>query len=185
MGAQEELMQINITFRHVEPSDSLKNYVNEKLERLKKYFDRVVEGHVVLSQEKIRYTAEITLSTNGIRMNAKYECADFHSAIDNAISRMERQLKRHKEKIKSHKPLTNRERRTMREQIYDYGSFETDQSPTVLKTEHYDSHHKSIDEAVMEIDLAEKDFLVFTDNDDKVKVVYKRDDGNYGLIEPE
>lgn len=177
-------MHINITFRHVEPSDALKDYVAEKIERLKKYFDRVVEGHVVLSQEKIRYMAEITLSVNGIRMNAKHEGTDFHSAIDTVISRIERQLKRHKEKIKSHKPMSNRERRTMREQIFEYESFEREE-PTVLQTEHYTTHHKSIDEAVMEIDLAEKDFLVFTDNDDKVKVVYKRDDGHYGLIEPE
>ncbi len=184
MGAQEDWMHVNITFRHVEPSDALKTYIDEKLERLKKYFDRVVEGNVVLSQEKIRFTAEITLSASGIRMNAKHESPDFHSSIDSAISRIERQLKRHKEKLKRHKPHSNRERRTMREQIYDYASFENEQA-TVLQTEHYTSHHMSVDEAVMQIDLAEKDFLVFTDNDDKVKVVYKRDDGHYGLIEPE
>ena len=93
------------------------------------------------------------------------------------MARIEKQIKRHKDKIKSHKPMSNRERRTLREQVYDYESFETEE-PMVLQTEHYTTHHKSIDEAVMEIDLSDLPFLVFTDEDDKVKVVYRRDDGN-------
>ena len=55
----------------------------------------------------------------------------------------------------------------------------------MLQTEQYSTHPRSVDEAVMEIDLTEKAFLVFTDEDEKVKVVYRRDDGHYGLIEPE
>ncbi len=180
-------MHIDITFRHVDPSDSLKDYFFEKANRLNKYFDGAVEGHAVLLQEKenVRYMAELTLSANGLRMNAKYEGGDFHSCIDAVVSKIERQLGRHKEKVKRHKPKNNRERRSLKEQVYAYESFTEEKSPLILQTEHYTAHHKSIDEAVMEIDLTHKDFLVFTDEDDKVKVVYKREDGNYGLIEPE
>lgn len=179
-------MQINITFRHVDPSDKLKEYCLEKVTNLKKYFDGIVEGHVILGLEKIRHVAEFTLSANGIRMNAKEESGDFHSAIDGAVAKIERQLVRHKEKLKKHKfHNAERDRRKMSEKIYDYDSFAGEASGQVVQTEHYTTHPKSVDEAVMEMDLTDQQFLVFTDADNKVKVVYKRPDGNYGLIEPE
>lgn len=178
-------MQVNITFRHVEPSDKIKEYALDKVQKLHKYFDGIVEGHVILSLEKIRHFAEFTLSANNIRMNAKDESGDFHSAIDGAIAKIERQLVRHKEKIKRHKGLTSRERHSMSEKVYAYESFTGETTPQIVQTEHYTSHPKSLDEAVMEIDLTDQQFLVFTDSDSKVKVVYRRPDGNYGLIEPE
>jgi putative sigma-54 modulation protein len=177
-------MQLNITFRHVEPSDALKAYAVEKVDRLKKYFDGLVEGHVILSLEKIRHTAEVTLQANGIRVNAKEENADFYSAVDNVSEKLERQLVRYKEKLKRHKPLTNRERRSLQEKVYAYESF-GEEAPRVLMTEHYHTHPMSLDEAVMQMDLAGREFLVFTDEDSRVKVVYRREDGHYGLIEPE
>ena len=177
-------MNLNITFRHAEPSDALKSYAMEKVERLTKYFDGLVEGHVVLGQEKIRHMAEVTLQANGFRVVAKEENADFYTAIDNVVDKLERQLKRHKEKLKRHKPLSNRERRSLRESVYAYESFE-EEVPRVIQTEHYTTHPMSVDEAVMDMDLSGNAFVVFTDEDEKVKVVYRRDDGHYGLIEPE
>ncbi|TLN25721.1 ribosome-associated translation inhibitor RaiA, partial [bacterium] len=177
---------VNITFRHTEPSDDLKGYVNEKLLKLKKYFDGATESHVILSQEKIRHMAEIVMNAGGLRLNAKYECADFHSAIDGVFAKLDRQLVRHKEKIKGHGgKAAAREKQPIRESVYDYESFEHSAGPKILKTEHYETHPKTIDEAVMEIDLTDKNFLVFTGDDGKVKVVYRRDDGDYGLIEPQ
>ncbi len=72
----------------------------------------------------------------------------------------------------------------MREQVFAYESFE-EEVPRVIQTEHYTTHPMSVDEAVMEMDLTARPFLVFTAEDAKVKVVYRRDDGNYGLIDPE
>lgn len=177
-------MNLNITFRHAEPSEAVKTYAAEKVERLTKYFDGVVEGHVILGQEKIRHLAEVALQANGVRIIAKEENADFYSAIDNVVDKLERQLKRHKEKLKRHKPLTNRERRSLRESVYAYESFE-EEAPRVIQTEHYTTHPSSLDEAVMDMDLTGRSFVVFTDADEKVKVVYRREDGHYGLIEPE
>ncbi|PLX41477.1 MAG: ribosomal subunit interface protein [Deltaproteobacteria bacterium] len=178
-------MQISITFRHAESSESVKQHAIDKMQKLKKYFDGIVEGHVILTQEKIRYLAEVTLSTNGIRLAAKYEGGDFPTAIDGMVAKIERQLKRYKEKLKRHKPITNRERRTLRTSVYEYASFEEPSGPRVKETGHYDTHPKTIDEAVMELDLMDSDFLVFTDESGAVKVVYRREDGDYGLIEPE
>ena len=177
-------MNLNITFRHVDPSAATKEYATEKIGRLKRYFDGLVDGHVVLSQEKIRHLAEVTLLANGVRLNAKDETVDFHTAIDNVVDKLERQLKRYKEKLKRHKPLRNRERRGLQETVYAYESFE-EEAPRVIQTEHYTTHPLTVDEAVMEMDLTDRAFLVFTDVDEKVKVVYRREDGNYGLIDPE
>lgn len=177
-------MQINITFRHVEPSDALKSYAIEKVDRLKKYFDGLVEGHVIFSQEKIRHLSEITLQGNGIRVNAKEENADFHSALDSVVDKLERQLVRYKEKIKRHKPLTNKERRSFKEKVYAYESL-GEAELRVLQTDHYATQPMSLDDAVMQLDLGNRPFIVFTDADNRVKVVYRRDDGHYGLIEPE
>ncbi len=177
-------MNLNITFRHVEPTEALKSYAVEKVQRLKKYFDGLVDGHVVLDQEKIRHIAEVTLQANGVRINAKEENADFYSAIDNVVDKVERQLVRYKEKLKSHKPLSNRERRSVQEKVYAYESF-AEETPRVIQTEHYTTHPMNVDEAVMQMDLTEAPFTVFTDEDGKVKVVYRRPDGHYGLIEPE
>lgn len=177
-------MNLNITFRHVDPSEALKAYAQEKVGRLKKYFDGLVEGHVILAQEKIRHAAEVTLQANGIRINAKEDTTDFHSAIDAVVDKLERQLKRYKEKLKRRQPLSNKERRSLREQVFAYESFE-EESPRIIQTEHYAAEPKSVDQAVMEMDLVHRDFAVFTDEDGRVRVVYRRDDGHYGLIEPE
>ncbi len=177
-------MNLNITFRHVEPSDALKEYALEKVQRLRKYFDGLVEGHVVLGQEKIRHTAEVVLQAGGIRIAAKEENTDFYTAIDNMVDKVERQLKRYKEKLKRHKPLRNRERRSLKEKVYAYESFE-EETPRVIQTEHYNTHPMTLDEAVMEMDLTDRQFMVFAEEDGRVKVVYRRPDGHYGLIEPE
>jgi putative sigma-54 modulation protein len=177
-------MQLSITFRHVEPNDALKNYAMEKVDRLKKYFEGLVEGHVVFGLEKIRHTAEVTLQANGTRVNGKEENADFYSAIDNVVDKLERQLVRYKEKIKRHRPLTNRERRSLQEKVYAYESL-VEEVPRVIQTERYATHPMSLGEAVMELDLGDRPFLAFTDTDGRVKVVYRRPDGHYGLIEPE
>ncbi len=177
-------MSINITFRHAEASESLKAHATEKVLSLSKYIDGVVDSNIIFTKEKIRCTAEVTMLANGVRVNAKYESGDFHSAIDGVVAKVERQIVRHKEKLKRHKPISNKERRQMRESVYEYASFEEEASPKVIETGHYETTPMSIDHAVMELDLSGSPFLVFTDEEGAVKVIYHREDGDYGLIEP-
>ncbi len=183
-------MNLNITFRHAEPSDALKQYAAEKIQRLHKYFDGIVDGHIVLTAEKIRHLAEVTIHANGTRIHAKEESTDFYSAVDNVVDKVERQLKRYKEKIKRHKPIRAREARAIQERVLAFVPAEGGEageeptSPRVIQTEHYTSQPLSVEDAVMEMDLTDRSFLVFMDEDGHVKVLYRRDDGNYGLIEP-
>ena len=175
-------MDITVTFRHLESTDALRDYAREKVSRIKKYVGTPADVAVVLSLEKHRHQAEITLNTNGITVNAKDVTEDMYAAIDLAVDKLERQVKKHKEKIKDHKPGE----RTAR---YNSASSEPAvpaQGERIIKTESIFIKPMSVDEAIMQIDVMNNDFLVFTNaQTQKVNVLYRRRDGNLGLIEPE
>ena len=180
-------MRINVTFRHMETSEPVRNYVEDKLPKVKKYIDEPVEAQVVLSVEKkIRHKVEVTLTAKGITIKATDETADMYAAIDGVLDKLERQLKRYKDKIKMHKPLSGRERR-VEKTIYTAESIdESHPEPSIIKSDSFQVKPMSVDEAVMQMDLLEKEFLVFTDDTSaEINVVYRRKDGNYGLIVPQ
>ena len=95
-------MQVIVTFRHVDSSAPLKDYATEKSERLAKYLQEPVEVHWVLSVEKIRHTADATVVANGVKIKAHEVTGDLYSAIDAVSGKLEKQLKKHKEKLKDH-----------------------------------------------------------------------------------
>ena len=95
-------MQLNITGHHVEVTDSLKAYVAEKLERLEKHFDKVNNVHVILSVEKQRQKSEATVNVNGASLFADSTEEDMYAAIDSMSDKLDRQIKKHKEKLKDH-----------------------------------------------------------------------------------
>ncbi len=95
-------MRINVTGHHVELTDPLRNYVNEKFERLERHFDHVTDVHVVLSVEKLRQTAEATMHISGGKLFADNTEEDMYAAIVGLTDKLDRQLKKHKEKITVH-----------------------------------------------------------------------------------
>jgi putative sigma-54 modulation protein len=95
-------MQLNITGHHIEVTDSLRNYVEEKLERLEKHFDHVNNVHVILTVEKLRQTAEATVNINGATLFADCTNEDMYASIDSMTDKLDRQIKKHKEKLKDH-----------------------------------------------------------------------------------
>ncbi len=178
---------VSVTFRHLEATNSLREYVIGKLSRAKKHFggDRN-EINVVLSSEKHRYTAEITLKAGRITANAKEETDDMYSAIDLAVDKVDRQMKKHREKLKSHKVNTTPQKATSRFDILSPKSIEESQQPRTIKTENIFVKPMSPEEAVEQLNLLNSEFLVFiNDSTEKVNVIYYRKDGDYGLIEPE
>jgi putative sigma-54 modulation protein len=180
-------MRINVTFRHMESSEPVRSYVEDKLPKVKKYIDEPVEAQVVLSVEKkIRHKAEVSLTAKGITIKATDETADMYAAIDGVLDKLDRQLKRYKDKIKKHKPLSGRERR-VEKTVYTAESIdEAHPEPSIIKSDSFQVKPMSVDEAVMQMDLLEKEFLVFTDaSSEEINVVYRRKDGNYGLIVPQ
>ena len=178
-------MQITTTFRHLEPSDPLKNYAEEKLERIKKYIDEPIIAQVFMTVEKIRHSAEITLTAKGITIKASEETNDMYAAIDAVVDKIERQLRRYKERIKEHKPAPESRDRKVKKSIVEAESIEQRQAPVVIRTKTFSIKPMSVEEAVMQMDLLHKEFLIFTDAvTESLNVIYRRKDGDYGLIEP-
>ena len=96
-------MQINLTGHHVEITDALRQYVTNKIERLERHFDYVTNVHVVLSVEKLQQKAEATMHMSGADVFADSVNEDMYAAIDGLVDKLDRQVKKHKEKLKDHR----------------------------------------------------------------------------------
>lgn len=180
-------MQIAVNFRHMESSEAVRSYVEEKLSRVKKYIEEPIDAQVVLSvQKKIHNRAEVTMVAKGLTMKSTEETADMYAAIDLMVDKIERQLKRYKEKLKKHKTGNSKSRQMQKSVITAVSVDEGAGDPEIVRSHSFFVKPMSVEEAVMQMDLLQKDFLVFTDDrSDEMNVVYRRTDGNYGLIVPQ
>lgn len=178
-------MQLSVTFRHMEPSEALKNYVQERTSKLTKYIDRPLECQVILSVHKFRNIVDVIINVDGLRIAGQEEHEDMYAAIDLVMDKIERQVKKYREKIRKHKPIQGKEIKWRRD-IYEQDSFEDDREPVVVRTENYFVKPMSVEEAAMQMDLSQQEFLVFNNaSTQTVNVLYRRKDGNYGLIVPQ
>ena len=176
-------MKVSLTFRNKEGENWHKEYIDQKLKKLEKYLDTPVEARVVLSVEKFRNVAEVNLMTNGQNINAKEEAKDMYIAIDNAIEKIERQLKKRKERIRGHKTNTTArgEEKAAAEQYLDEDEA---QETKIVEVKKVILKPMSLDDAIMEIDSSRNRFVVYRDSiTENVSIIYVRDDGKYALIE--
>ena len=97
-------MQVNLSGHHVDITDSMRAYVNEKIARLERHFDQAIDIHIVLTVEKLRHKAEATLHVSGSNLHADDVQEDMYAAIDGLIDKLDRQGKKFKEKRKDHRP---------------------------------------------------------------------------------
>lgn len=95
-------MQIDVTGQHLDVTPALRDYITGKLGRLERHFDKVTNVHAVLSVEKLRQKAEATINVNGASLHANAEDGDMYAAIDALVDKLDRQIKKHKEKITNH-----------------------------------------------------------------------------------
>lgn len=185
-------MNLTISGRHLEITDAIRSHVTTGLDRVKRHFDKVIDANVVLAIEKHRHRqiAEINLHANGLRINAKESSPDLYSSIDSALSKIERQVTRHKERIKRHQPRTAREAREFRHNVIEFGPVSEEPHATAPhQVVHHEKIHlqtMTIEEAAFQLGLVEDDFIMFSNADThQVNVVYERGDGTYGVIEPQ
>jgi putative sigma-54 modulation protein len=178
-------MQISVSFRNVDPSDHLKSYAENRMARFKKYMEEPVEIHLVLSIQKFRHTADVTISADGIKIKAQEETGDLYSAIDMVLDKIEKQMKRHRDKIKEHKPEGKAKGRPKVQKIREEGETEEEDSPQIVKTEKVFAKPMDAEEAAWQLRISKSEFLVFTNSKTRlINVLYRRKDGNFGLIEP-
>jgi putative sigma-54 modulation protein len=179
-------MQIQVTFRHVQPSEAVKEYAKEKVGKLQKYLDGPVEAHVKLAVEKHRHEADVTLVASGLKIHGRETTGDLFSSLDLVLDKLEKQVKRYREKLKN----LNRGNRKASERPFKVDVFEAESvveaQPRVIKSRRLTAKPMDVDEAAMQLDLSQEDFLVFTNARTEVlNVIYRRGDGNFGLIEPQ
>ena len=177
-------MEIMVTFRHIEPTESLRLYAQEKLFKLRKYLDTPIEAHVVLEVEKFRHIADVTLNADGTRIKAAEETGDLYSAIDQVVDKIETQLKRHRSKIRERRPENAKSEATLSEETGEEIVIPVTEEPTIV-VEKLVSKPMDPEEAAMQLNMDKRDFLVFRNSRTKeMNVIYRRRDGNLGLIEP-
>ena len=177
-------MEINVTFRHMEPSESLKKYAEDKISKINKYLDFPIEAHIVLTVEKFRRIADVTLNLNRTMIKGVEETEDMYSAIDQVMDKIEKQVKRYRDKL--------RKRRTENRKGDEDLVGETEEEVSDLMLEEPSIEIEKLvakpmdpEEAAMQLNISQQDFLVFRNSVSKeINVMYKRNDGNLGLIEP-
>lgn len=169
-------MNIIINCRHMDLTKTLKDYTEEKIGKFEKYIANITEAVVTLSVEKYRHKAEVLLKVNGLLIQAESITAEMYSSIDEVVDKLERQIKKYKEKLVTQRK--NKKEASAREE----GVRST---PLIIKKKAFDIKPMAVEEAAMQMDLLDKNFFVFTNSSSgNINVLYKRKDGNLGLIEP-
>lgn len=172
-------MNINIRGDRIEVTDAIKNYVKEKLERLEKYFDEpsALDAHVLIRVGNGSQIIEVTIPTSKFTLRAEEKNIDLYAAIDLVVDVLERQIRKNKTKL-------NR-RRSQEPSVFvlipEDGEEEIESS--IIKRKNIDSKPMSEEEAILQMELLGHDFFVFKNVDEEcISVLYKRKDGNYGII---
>jgi putative sigma-54 modulation protein len=174
-------MQTSVTFKNLDPSDHIKSYVSDKLNRFDKYLYNPAEANVVLSVEKFRHIAEINIIGDRLNINGKEETEDMYSAIDITLDKLEKQIKKNKEKVRERRSGKGKAKGPI---IDEAIAVEEDSEKQVI-VKYIDYKPMDTDEAIMQMELANSNFLVFSNaRSGMVNVIYRRKDGNYGLIQP-
>lgn len=185
-------MNITITGRHMEMTDALKAYIENALRKIEAHFEKVIDANVILDLEKHRHIAEVNLHANGVRINGKEASTDMYASVDAVMEKLERQIRRFKDRINRHQPRRAREDRDYKHAVisinHDDGHDQEDNglNHKVIFREKLPLKPMSVDEAVMQLELVDEPFLVFSNADTaQVNVLYSRGDETYGLIEPQ
>ncbi len=180
-------MQITVTGKQLEVTDPLKSHVEQKLAKLARYFQRIEAVDVVASKQRNWFVVELTMTANGYLLRAEERADDIYHAVDRVVSKLELQLKKYKTRL-IERPRAGAAAVGTAEEVEAAAAAAPAAAETgqVVRTKRFAIKPMSPEEAVMEMELLGHDFFVFSNGEtEQVNVVYRRKDGNYGLIEPE
>jgi putative sigma-54 modulation protein len=177
-------MKVTVTFRHQDSDEKLQDYVNQKISKLAKYFHRPMETNVVFSVEKFRHRAEITITADQTTFTGRETAGDAMSAFDLCLKVIEIQARRYRDRMKHRR---SREEDASVPALAEYAEDSNSSAePRIIKSDRYVKKPLSLEDAILLLKENHDDFLVFRDADsEKVSVLYRRRDGNFGLIEPD
>jgi putative sigma-54 modulation protein len=180
-------MRIHVRGDNIEITDALREYVGKKVGRLEKYFDAppAHDVHVTLSVERDFHKVEVTMPLNGIILRAEEKSGDMYASIDLVSDKLETQIERYKSKI------NKRFKQEGLRSLFKDGSGEAvpwreeENAAKVVRVKKFAMKPMPLEEAIMQMDLLGHDFFVFSNAEtEEVNVIYRRRDGQYGLIEP-
>lgn len=175
-------MRIIISGRNIVVTEALKEKIYKKLAKFEKFFGENSEAHATLSVEKGRHIFEVTIPFNGIILRGEEATDDMYMSIDNVIEKLERQVRKQKTKLERRMKDYNLRFDTLFDNIPD-----TDEEEMkIVRTKKFTIKPMPAEEAAMQMELLGHSFFVFSNSEtEEVNVIYKRKDGNYGLIEQE
>lgn len=173
---------MNITLRgdKIKITDAMKDYADEKLERLNKYLDdsEGVKANIVVRVQNYKQKVEVTIPLKNFILRAEEVQDDFYAAIDTVVDKIERQIRKNKTKLQSKKI------KDYKEIVFDYIEVEDEEADEIVKRKKIDVKPMSEEEAIIQMELLGHQFYLFKDAETlKPAVVYKRNDGQYGIIE--
>lgn len=180
-------MNYNIRGEHMEVTDALRDYVEKKLSRLEKYFNAPLQSnvHVKLSVVRDLHHVEVNIPFPGGLLRAEVRNNDMYAAIDLVIDKLEGQIRKHKTKV-------NRKFRQIGKELFKDNldnsaarAREEEEELELVRTKQFTLKPMDVEEAILQMNMIGHSFFVFANMDtEKVNVVYRRNDGKYGLIEP-
>ncbi|MBO8137693.1 MAG: ribosome-associated translation inhibitor RaiA [Desulfotomaculum sp.] len=178
-------MQVNVRGKNIELTPALREYVEKRLSKLQKFSDDLGDVQVTLLVEKDNQKVEVTIpvKVNGLILRGEEATGDMYTSIDLVVDKLEKQIEKYKGKL-----FEKRQRgaggKTVQKPV-EAGNKE-DGEPQVVKTKRFAVKPMSVEEAILQMNLLGHNFFVFSNAEsDQVNVLYRRKDGNYGLIEPD
>lgn len=185
---------IQITGRHVQITDSMKDYAIEKISKIERIMNRIIDVNVIMDIQKLDHRVEIILKANNTKITSSAVTTDMYISIDQAVDKLEAQILKYKSKLQDHHlkghAVLNMAVNVLspREEDFDLDQDQEDnrfKPHAVVKQETRPLKTLTFDEAVMKMELSGDTFMIFKNEEDqKLKVIYRRQDGNYGIIEP-
>jgi putative sigma-54 modulation protein len=176
-------MKINIVSNHLPVTDGMRSYVDKKMPRIKKYFeDDTCEVTVTFAVQKNIQSAEVLVKVKGMYLKGIERSEDVYASLDLAMDKIEKQIVRYKDRFRDKKHADAAG--SLKMNVYEAASMD-DQAPKIIASKDIEAKPMDVEEAAMQMELMNKSFFVFRSAvSGDINIVYKRDDGNIGLIEP-
>ncbi len=180
-------MKINVRGKNIDATPSLVEYAHKKIGKLDKHFDENTDVQVVMSIIRDEHIVEVTVNLNGLILRGEETTGDMYASIDQVVDKLERQVKKYKTRM--NKSMRQKGLRQMSEEhaaLEAEAREEEEETPRVVRTKRFPLKPMNVEEAILQMDLLGHNFFVFANAEtEAISVIYKRKDGNYGLIEPE
>jgi len=179
-------MKLTTTARHFDATPELVTFTENKVRKLKRYWDQILHVEAIMSVEKFRHIAEIKVHVNGHDFAAKEESDDMYGSIEKSVKNLEKQMKRFKGKlvINAHKHRKGVLKSETREKVIGSASVGAVSGLEIMEEVPRDIHEFTVEEAIVIMEEEGHNFMLFNSKESgKLSLVYKRADGNYGLLE--